>query len=79
MAKQKKAQQPVDTLSWSESIEEIEKILATIESGTVDLDELAPKVERAAALINSCRERVAGTELRVREALAVLEDNEEAQ
>ncbi len=77
MAGKGKSEKPVDKLSWTESVAEVEQILQTIESGDLDLDELAPRVERAAALINSCRERVAGTELRVREALALLEDDDE--
>ncbi len=47
---------PPETLSYSAAAAELEEILEEIESGTVDIDVLTQKVERAAALIVLCRE-----------------------
>ena len=51
---------------------ELSGILAELERDDVDLDVLADRVERAAWLISVCRERIAGTRLRVDELVADL-------
>jgi exodeoxyribonuclease VII small subunit len=60
--RKKKADEP----SYTAASAELERILAEIESGDVDLDVLAEKVERAAALLATCRERLAATAAKVR-------------
>lgn len=57
-------------LGYAEASSELEQILREIESGDVDLDVLSDQVERAAALIALCREKLAGTEARVRKVVA---------
>ncbi len=52
---------------------ELAQILQEIESGQIDLDVLAEKVERAAALLGVCRQRLAATETKVRRITAELE------
>ena len=52
-------------LTYAEGTEELETILAEIESGDTDIDVLSEKVERAADLIKLCREKLTKTELRV--------------
>jgi exodeoxyribonuclease VII small subunit len=54
-----------ETIRYSEASNELEQILAEIEDGTVDVDALTEKVERAAALIRICRDKLSGTEMRV--------------
>ena len=64
---------PPETLSYSAAAAELEEILEEIESGTVDIDVLTQKAERAAALIVLCREKLAGTEMKVTKVIEGLE------
>jgi exodeoxyribonuclease VII small subunit len=64
--RKKKADEP----SYAAASEELERILAEIESGDVDLDVLAEKVERAAALLATCRQRLAATAAKVKKITA---------
>ncbi len=43
------------TFSYNDSINELEKILAQIESEELDIDSLSAKVKRAAELIKNCK------------------------
>lgn len=56
-------------LTYSEALRELEEILASIESGTSDIDTLAAKVTRATELIKLCRTRLAKVEGEVKEIL----------
>jgi exodeoxyribonuclease VII small subunit len=56
--------------SYSEASAELETILQEIESGEIDLDLLSDKVERAAALLALCRQKLAATETRVHRVVA---------
>ncbi len=60
-------------LGFAGSMAELEQILAELESDTVDIDQLADRVERAAELVAWCRGRIDGTRLRVEEILERLE------
>ena len=51
---------------------ELEQILHDIESGEIDLDVLTEKVERAAALLAICRQKLAATETKVKKVTADL-------
>jgi exodeoxyribonuclease VII small subunit len=51
--------------SYSESMDEIEAILAKIESGETDIDGLAAEVERAAKLLQECKDKLFRTEQEV--------------
>jgi len=65
-------------LTYSEAERELRTILDEIEHDSVDLDELASKVDRAAALIQLCRERIEHTEMRVRRVIEQLDDEDDA-
>ncbi len=52
---------------------ELEQILASIEDGSADIDELSERVERAAELIKLCRAKLERTDLRVREVVEELQ------
>lgn len=71
---------PSSEISYSAASRELEAILDAIEAGDTDIDALSEKVERAAVLIKLCREKLAGTELRVRkvvdELAATLDDDD---
>ena len=56
-------------LSYTAASRELDAILDSIERGEADIDALSDKVERAAALIKLCREKLAGTELRVKKVV----------
>ena len=50
---------------YRESINEIEAILAKIESGETDIDDLAAEIKRAAKLLQECKEKLFRTEQEV--------------
>jgi len=64
--KKKKGDEP----TYAAASAELEQILQDIESGQIDLDALAEKVERAAGLLTFCRQRLAATETRVQKITA---------
>ncbi|MBL8750627.1 MAG: exodeoxyribonuclease VII small subunit [Planctomycetes bacterium] len=66
--KKKKADEP----TYAAASAELEQILQDIESGEIDLDVLAEKVERAAALLALCRQKLAATETKVTKVTAEL-------
>ena len=43
---------------YRESINEIEAILAKIEGGETDIDDLAAEIKRAAKLLQDCKEKL---------------------
>jgi len=45
-------------LSYTEALDELDQILAELESSAVDVDVLAERVARGAVLIRYCRERL---------------------
>ncbi len=60
------------TQSYEDSLAEIEEILGAIEGEELPIDELAPKVERAAELLQICRGILSDTETRVTDAIDAL-------
>ncbi len=64
--KKKKGDEP----SYAAASAELEQILQQLEHGDVDLDALAEKVERAAALLATCRQRLAATATKVEKITA---------
>ena len=59
-----------DEIGYAAASAELERILADLEAGDVDLDALAAKVERAAALLAMCRRRLAATATKVEKITA---------
>ncbi len=57
-------------LSYTEAIEEVERILAKMDSRQMDVDALAAEVKRAAELIAQCKKRLYKAEKDVAEVLA---------
>lgn len=62
-----------EALKFGEALRELEQIVATIEGDELDLDDLADRVDRAAALIALCRDRITSTQMRVRKIIDGLE------
>ena len=63
----------LDGLGYAEALAELEAILAGLEREAVDVDHLAERVQRAAALIRLCRSRVASARLEIETVVADLE------
>ncbi|MGI8757779.1 MAG: exodeoxyribonuclease VII small subunit [Acidimicrobiales bacterium] len=63
----------VDSLTYARAVDELESILAELEDDTLDVDHLAERVARAAALIRLCRSRITATRLEVERIVADLD------
>jgi exodeoxyribonuclease VII small subunit len=78
MPRTKSSERQEETLpTYREAVEELETILAEIEDDSIDLDELAQRVERAAKLIALCRAKIRDTEFKVKTIIDGLEQPEE--
>ncbi len=64
-------------LTYSQALNELEKIVAEIESEEVDVDLLAEKIKRASFLITSCKEKLRTAEDEVKKVLTAMEEKEE--
>ncbi|MDR0815625.1 MAG: exodeoxyribonuclease VII small subunit [Bacteroidales bacterium] len=56
-------------ITYREATEEIEEILDKIENGEIDIDELTGQIKRAAALLQSCKDKLFQTEQEVEQVL----------
>jgi exodeoxyribonuclease VII small subunit len=63
----------VDELTYSEALAELETILKSLESDSVDVDVLATKVQRAAALISLCRGKIGAARLHVEQVVGEID------
>lgn len=61
-------------LNYSQSIEEIETILQQLENENLDIDTLTEKVQRAAELIKTCKEKLLKTDVEVQKILDEIEN-----
>ena len=57
-------------VGYAEALAELEEILSGLEDEDVDVDTLAEQVQRAAELIELCRERISTAKLRIEEVVA---------
>ncbi len=69
MAKANKTQAP----SYGEAAARLEEILAKIEEGQVDIDELSGLVKEAATLVSLCRDKIHAAEIQVQTITEQLE------
>ena len=60
--------------NYKKALEEIEEIVAKIESEEVDVDELSALVKKAAELIKQCKTRLRNTGNELEEIIDNLED-----
>lgn len=63
----------VSSLGYAEALTELESILRSLEVDTVDVDELANKVQRAAALIRHCRGKIGDARLHVEQVVGEID------
>ena len=54
---------------YADAFEELQAILADLERGEIDVDDLSIKVKRAAELIAFCRKRLADAEVEVKKVV----------
>lgn len=59
--------------SYKDASAELERIVAGISAGDIDIDTLAESVQRASQLIRACRERLRAVETDVQAALEEME------
>lgn len=57
------------TLTYSQAKQELEEIVASIESGELDVDALTEKVKRASELIAFCKEKLTKTDKELQKIL----------
>ncbi len=60
--------------TYEAAYDELQEIIADIESGEISVDLLSEKVKRAAALIAFCKEKLTSTETDVQKILDNLKD-----
>jgi len=66
--------QPTDIGGYAAALDELQEILAALESDTTDVDQLAVRVERADALIRYCRSRLDDARFRIDQVVGSLDD-----
>ena len=64
----------VSTIGYVAAVSELETILAELERDHVDVDHLAERVQRAAALIAHCRTRINDAQLQIERVVADLDE-----
>jgi len=62
-----------DEIGYADAMNELDSILATLESSDVDVDLLTEKVTRASDLIKLCRGRILAAQMNVEQIVTSLE------
>lgn len=65
---------PVNELTYTEAVGELEKILAYLQSDKCDIDKLTACTRRASELLKECRTRLTATDEELRQILATLQN-----
>jgi exodeoxyribonuclease VII small subunit len=69
------ARQPeLEGVSFGDALEELTALVAELESDDLDVDQLTARVERAALLVQWCRDRIDAARFSVEEVLVRLEE-----
>ena len=63
-------------VGYAEALAELEEILSRLERSDVDVDVLAQQVQRAAALISFCRDRIGNARLQIEQVVAELGEDD---
>jgi exodeoxyribonuclease VII small subunit len=74
-ARKKKSEEP----KYGELAKELDEILASIEEGEVDIDDLTERAARATELIKLCREKLEATQIEVKKVVAALDEADEEE
>ncbi|MBC8194756.1 MAG: exodeoxyribonuclease VII small subunit [Actinobacteria bacterium] len=67
--------EPTGEIGYAAALEELQKILADLETESVDVDLLASRVERADELIRLCRDRLEAANLKVEKVVDALDSD----
>jgi len=67
------------TLDYGTAYQELEKILAGIEQGEINVDQLSAQVQRAAELIGFCQSRLKEAEVEVKKVVDRFEQDAEEE
>ncbi|MDR2233663.1 MAG: exodeoxyribonuclease VII small subunit [Tannerella sp.] len=62
-----------EKITYNESIEKLRAIVASIERGELDIDELSEKVKEASRLIKECKEKLTKADEEVKKILEELQ------
>jgi exodeoxyribonuclease VII small subunit len=65
------------TKTYTEAVVAIEEILQQIETGEMDIDELAEKVKQASELLKFCKGKLFQTEKEIEKILKEMESSDE--
>ena len=65
--------------SYSEAIAEIDEILQQIETGELDVDQLAAKVKQASELLILCKSKLFSTSREIEQVLKEMEEDGESK
>jgi exodeoxyribonuclease VII small subunit len=65
------------TMTYTEAVAAIEEILQQIETGEMDIDELAEKVKQASELLKFCKGKLFQTEKEIEKILKEMETADE--
>jgi exodeoxyribonuclease VII small subunit len=63
----------IESLGYADAVAELEDILDGLESESVDVDVLADRVKRAAALIKHCRSKIGDARLHVEQVVGEID------
>lgn len=63
-------------ISYNEAVDEMESILARIEEGSLEVDDLSKEVARVSELLNICKDKLANTSGKVDRILDETGDEE---
>ena len=66
---------PVNELTYTQAINELDSILRTMQSDSCDIDRLTAYTRRATELLRECRTRLTATDEELRSTLEGLESN----
>jgi len=65
----------VAELSFSEAMEELERVLRRIDGDEIDVDQLGRELGRAAQLLEICRRKIRRAEVEVRQIVEQIEED----
>ncbi|MBL1409597.1 exodeoxyribonuclease VII small subunit [Sphingobacterium faecale] len=64
--------------TYSDAFDELQQIVSEIETGDVNVDELADKIKRASQLISICKAKLTASEEEVSALLTKLDETDQA-
>ncbi|GAB6165335.1 hypothetical protein JCM19992_13350 [Thermostilla marina] len=76
MSRKQDAESPSDQPTFEESLAELERIVARLESGELGLDESLAEYERGVSLLRGCHRRLKDVEAKIRILTGTDEDGE---